>query len=71
MGEAYSGLGQSGLSHWATGERYAVLGGFSAALTQFQLAREDSSIDFYRLSQIDARIADMRREIVEEKKALN
>gem|GEM_PF-3341545 len=70
MGEAYDATGKTGLSHWATGERYAMLGGFSAALTQFQIARKDKSIGFYRLSQIDARIADMQREIIEEKKAL-
>ncbi len=70
MGEAYAALGKQGLSHYAIGERYALLGGFSAALTQFQLARKDESIGFYRLSQIDSRIADMRREIVEEKKAI-
>jgi predicted Zn-dependent protease len=70
MGEAYAATDKIGLSHWATGERYALLGGFSAALTQFQLARKDKSIDFYRLSRIDSRIADMRREILDEKKIL-
>lgn len=69
LARAYAGLGREGLSHWATGEQYSLMGGFRSALEQFQLARKDRSIDFYRLSQIDARISEMRRAIEEENAA--
>ena len=69
LARAYSGLDKTGLSHWATGEQYSLLGGWRSALEQFRLARRDQSMDFYRLSQVDARIAEMQRAIREENEA--
>ncbi|MGB7300713.1 MAG: M48 family metalloprotease [Burkholderiaceae bacterium] len=69
LGKAYAGQGKTGLSHWAVGEQYSLLGAWSAAREQFQLALRDKSVDFYRLSQIDTRIKETEQKIIEENEA--
>lgn len=67
LARAHSANNSPGLAHWATAEEYALLGAWQAARSQLVLARRDDSLDFYRLSQIDARLREVegiiRREL--------
>ncbi len=58
---ARSAHGNRGMAHWATAERYALLGGWAAAIDQLRLATDDPSLGHYELAQVDAR----RREFEE------
>ena len=70
LAAAQSQAGNEGLAHWATGERYASLGAWPAALEQFERAQRDSRLSFYELAQIDARVQHARAAIEREKQGL-
>ena len=52
-----------------TGEMYAQLGATEAAVYQYSLAQKANDGDFYTMSEIDARLRDLRRQYDDEKKA--
>ncbi|MEZ5651202.1 MAG: tetratricopeptide repeat protein [Burkholderiaceae bacterium] len=67
LADARAALGQTGLAHWATAERYALLGGWAAAVQQLNLAVRDSGLTYYELSQIDARRQHFESELLRER----
>ena len=52
-----------------TGEMYAQLDATEAAVYQYSLAQKANDGDFYTMSEIDARLRDLRRQYDDEKKA--
>ncbi|MEZ5739949.1 MAG: M48 family metalloprotease [Burkholderiaceae bacterium] len=67
LAQAHAGLGQTGLAHVATGEQYALLGGWAAALNQMRLAQQDRSLNFYDLARIDTRIRTFEAALLRER----
>jgi predicted Zn-dependent protease len=58
--KAYAGLGKRLLQHQAQAEVYVLQGSLPAAIEQLELARRSGDGDFYQLSQVDARLRDLR-----------
>ncbi len=70
MGRAYEALNRRSLHHQAVGEMYAILGANGPAIQQLELARRANDGDFYTMSEIDARLRDLRVEFKREQDAL-
>jgi predicted Zn-dependent protease len=66
-GSIAEGLSRRSVAHWAAAERYALLGAIPAAIEQLEAARRAADTDFLSLSQIDARLATLRRQWQAEK----
>lgn len=66
--KSYSALGQRFLMHQALAEQYVLLGTLPAAIEQLQLAQKAGQGDFYQMSALEARLRDIRRELVERAK---
>ncbi|MDX1376882.1 MAG: M48 family metalloprotease [Burkholderiales bacterium] len=58
--KSYAALGKRLLQHKAQAEVYALRGALPAAIEQLELARSAGDGDFYQLSQVDARLRDLR-----------
>ena len=70
MGRAYEALNRQSLHHQSVGEMYALLGAYGPAIQQLELARRANDGDFYTMSEIDARLRDLRVEFKREQDAL-
>jgi predicted Zn-dependent protease len=70
LGRSYAALGRQSLHHQAIGEMYALLGVKPAALQQMELARRANDGDFYTMSEIDARVRELRADVKAEQDAL-
>jgi len=70
LGRAYEGLNQRTLHHQAVGEMYALLGAVAPAIQQLEMARRASDGDFYTMSEIDARLRDLRTQFKREQELL-
>jgi predicted Zn-dependent protease len=68
IGQAYESLGKVSLSHQAIGEMYALMGNKVAAIQQLSIAQKANDADYYTMSEIDARLRQLRRDVAEEKK---
>jgi predicted Zn-dependent protease len=68
IGQAYEALGKVSLSHQAIGEMYALMGNKVAAIQQLSIAQKANDADYYTMSEIDARLRQLRRDVAEEKK---
>ncbi|MCD8339708.1 MAG: M48 family metalloprotease [Burkholderiales bacterium] len=68
LGRCYEALGKKSLSHQAIGEMYALNGEKVAAIQQFSIAQRSNDGDFYTMSEIDARLRQLRKEVDEDKK---
>lgn len=68
LGQAYESLGKKSLSHQAIGEMYALQGLRTPAILQLSMAQQANDADFYTMSEIDARLRQLRKEASEEKK---
>lgn len=68
LGQAYEAQGKVSLSHQAIGEMYALQGQKVAAIQQLSLAQKANDADFYTMSEIDARLRELRREVDMDKK---
>ena len=66
--QAYAGQGRQAMQHQALAEVFALQGQFGAAVEQLQLALRVGDASFFELSQIDARLAEMKRRQREEMK---
>jgi predicted Zn-dependent protease len=66
--KSYGALGKRVGQHRALAEVYYLQGGIAAAIEQLQLARTAGDADFYILSNVDARLRELRAEQVEEAK---
>jgi predicted Zn-dependent protease len=70
LGRAYEALNRRSLHHQSIGEMYALLGAYGPAIQQLELARRANDGDFYTMSEIDARLRDLRIEFKREQDAL-
>jgi beta-barrel assembly-enhancing protease len=66
--KSYASLGKRLLQHQAQAEAYVLQGSLPAAVEQLQLAQKSGDGDFYQQSSVDARLRDLRAQIVEEMK---
>jgi predicted Zn-dependent protease len=69
LGRAYEALNQRSLQHQAVGEMYALLGALQPAIQQLELARQVNDGDFYTMSEVDARLRDLRAQFKREQDA--
>jgi len=58
--KSYAALGKRMLQHQAQAEVYVLRGALPAAIEQLELARSAGDGDFYQLSQVDARLRELR-----------
>ncbi|MFK7965409.1 MAG: M48 family metalloprotease [Burkholderiaceae bacterium] len=70
LAQAHFANESPGLAHWATAEQYALLGAWRAVRSQLKLAQKDPSLDFYRLSQVDARLREVEALILRERERI-
>lgn len=68
LARSYEALGRRSLQYMHTGEMYARLGATEAAVYQMTLAQKANDGDFYTMSEIDARLRELRRQFDDEKK---
>ncbi len=68
LGRCYEAMGKKSLSHQAIGEMYALNGQKVAAIQQFSIAQKSNDGDFYTMSEIDARLRELRKEVEDDKK---
>lgn len=68
LARSYEALGQRSLQYMHTGEMYAQRGQTEAAVYQYDLAQKAADGDFYVMSQIDARLRELRRQFDEERR---
>ncbi len=62
----YEALGKRLLQHQAQAEVYVLRGSLPAAIEQLQLARAAGDGDFYELSEVEARLRELRAQHAEE-----
>jgi beta-barrel assembly-enhancing protease len=60
LARAKNQQGQAGAAHRASAEEYALFGGWLAAIEQLQLARRATDLDFFAVSQVDARLREIQ-----------
>ena len=68
LARSYEALGRRSLQYMHTGEMYARIGATEAAIYQYGLAQKANDGDYYVMSEIDARLRDLRRQFEDEKK---
>jgi len=68
LATSYAALQQKTLQHQATAEMYLLRGTPSAAVEQLKLARSAADADFYTMSEVDARLRQIRGQIQERDK---
>jgi predicted Zn-dependent protease len=70
LGRAYEALNRRSLQHQAVGEMYAQLGALAPAIQQLELSRQANDGDFYTMSEVDARLRDLRTQFKREQDML-
>jgi predicted Zn-dependent protease len=70
LGRSYEALNRRSLHHQAVGEMYVLLGALGPAIQQFELSRRANDGDFYTMSEVDARLRDLRVQFKREQDAL-
>ena len=68
LARSYEALGRRSLQYMHTGEMYAQRGQTEAAVYQYDLAQKANDGDFYVMSEIDARLRELRRQFADEQK---
>lgn len=68
LARSYEKLGRKSLQYQHTGEMYALLGATEAAVYQYGMAQKAADGDFYTMSEIDARLRELRQQMIQEKK---
>ena len=71
LARSYEALGKRSLQYQHTGEMYALLGATEAAVYQYSLAQKANDGDFYTMSEIDARLRELRAQHEQELKDRN
>ena len=66
--KAYAALGKRLQQHQAQADVYVLQGSLPAAIEQLQLAQKSGDGDFYQLSSVEARLHDLRAQLVQEMK---
>lgn len=64
----YKELNQNSAHHQAVGDMYLARGDKRAAEYQFNLAQQANDGDYYLMSQVDAKLRQVRQEILDDKK---
>ena len=67
LARSYEKLGKRSLQYLHTGEMYALVGSTEAAVYQLTLAQKASDGDFYTMSEIDARLRELRQQLLIER----
>ena len=67
LARSYEKLGKKSLQYLHTGEMYALYGSTEAAVYQMTLGQKAADGDFYTMSQIDARLRELREQLLIEK----
>jgi predicted Zn-dependent protease len=70
LGRAYEALNRRSLHHQAVAEMYALFGALGPAIQQLELSRNANDGDFYTMSEVDARLRDLRVQFKREQDAL-
>ncbi len=68
LARSYEKLGKKSEQYRHTGEMYAMMGDTEAAEYQYTRAQQANDGDFYTMSEIDARLRELRAQILQEKK---
>lgn len=68
LARSYAELGRRSQQHRVTGESYAIQGLMEAAVEQLELAQRAGDANFYEMSVIDARLRELKRQLIDEKK---
>lgn len=68
LARSYEATGQRSLAFAATGDMYALMGNARAAVYQFDKAQQANDGDFYTMSEIDAKLREQRRIVLDEEK---
>ena len=68
LARSYEALNQKALSFASTGYMYELMNNPRAALYQFDLAQKANDADFYTMSEIDAKLRELRRTVADLKK---
>lgn len=66
--KSFAATGRRFAMHQALAEQYVLLGSIAAAIEQLQLAQKTGQGDFYQLSALEARLRDLRQQMVERTK---
>lgn len=67
LARSYEKLGRRSLQYLHTGEMYALVGSTEAAVYQLSLAQKASDGDFYTMSEVDARLRELRQQLLIER----
>jgi predicted Zn-dependent protease len=70
LGRAYEALNRKSLQHQAVAEMYSLFGALQPAIQQLELARRANDGDFYTMSEVDARMRELRAQFKREQDAL-
>jgi predicted Zn-dependent protease len=68
LAASHAALQQKTLQHQATAEMYVLQGAMPLAVEQLRLARSAADADFYTMSEVDARLRQLRGQIREQQK---
>ena len=68
LARSYEALGKKSMAFAATGDMYALLDNPRAAVYQFELAQKANDGDFYIMSEIDAKLRELRQKVLDQKK---
>jgi predicted Zn-dependent protease len=63
LAEAETGRNRPAAAHLAVAEQYYRQDELMLAIDQLKLARNDTTADFYTLSRVDARLAELERRL--------
>lgn len=66
LARSYTALNRKTLQHQAVAEMYALIGALPSAVDQLQMARKAADADFYVMSEVDARLRQLTRQMKEE-----
>lgn len=66
--ESYAGLGRVSMQHRALAEVFALQGQTAGAIEQLQIAQRAGDGNFYEMSSVEARLAELKRRQLEELK---
>jgi len=68
LAASHAALQEKTLQHQATAEMYVLQGAVPAAVEQLRLARSAADADFYTMSEVDARLRQLKGQIEEQQK---
>ena len=68
LARSYEALGQKTLAYASTGDMYALMDNSKAAVYQYELAQRAADADFYVMSEVDAKLREQRRKVLDEQK---